>query len=713
MEVTGFTDADTDRMETINRIPTNNGEWTADRTGYARVNFNTNNSTDANQSSVCQITKNGAIYESRIIGPGISNYYTTIKFSKGDVIKLSCERNFANCGLYYIPPKLVDEKPPTVSDEQFRNYFPVPDYTNRVAVSVTLDTDITAPASGFLRIQIAATTTGATYAYVYVNGGNPSNVMAREVFPSAGSGHTFIAEFPITQGDVFRVVWVNATITSQHCAIFRPKFESVMAPNSSYPFAETDANGYYDIYVSPSGNNLNDGLAATTPLQTIEQAFDNASKVEFTSKGAIRINLAAGEYTLTPDYVAPTIYTHVYLIGSGADRYASTVNVSGATAGWRNNYGGTLHLRNFTIKGEVTATTGQLLRLNTGVFELDAIHFEGTTLSVSYSGCYCNIGVVRFWDCSFKDIPIAVHCNGGFINVGFTYGTPSSGVQKFYNASAGVISTGNVPATWYTGSYKEESGGGRVIGYNTRLPSGVDLNTLIVQGVYNNTGGEIIVNGPSGLVASQNTLVEVQQLQDGSQGLLQHLKQFPVAATAVTSTGFQEWVRSGFNSSGTVTWGPWKRIITNEDVTNYDHVRVRIVRTDSAVKTWVRLAAIVTPTSSGNTDVYGITFDGRNNGDITRHAIGHLGIIVRNQGGTILVDTKLIKAGHADVEFGLTPIPSPGGIIDLFFCTNAYPYLVYSNTGTVMITPDGQISSPITTQPSGYTKIMPTALATA
>jgi hypothetical protein len=610
---------------------------------------------------------------------------------------------------YYIPPKFVDEKPPVVSDEQFRNYFAAPDKDNMTGfLPITaFDADVTIPESGFCRLHIQATTTAVSTADIRRNG----QTIDRKAFPITGINY-FASEFVVSQGDIITVLWTNATFMTNNTFIYRPKFESVMAANSSYPFAETDSAGYYNIYVSPGGNNTNDGRTAATPLLTIEQAFTNASKVAFTAKGGIRISLAAGEYTLTPNYVVPNFDNRVTVGGPGATPSDVVVNVSGSTCGWYFNRA-SVTLSSFTVRGTLDgATVGAgLVNFFSNVVDVTNMRFVGTSKANRYAGMCFISGISRLSSNSFIDLPVAIESYGAY--VGSVWPASSSGNDLFYSACGGIIDSPPITPTSYT-KYKEETNGGRVIGHNIQLPANTDLNTLVTQGVYNNISATAIDNGPAGLATSQNTLVEVQQLQDGSQGVNQHLKQFPVNSS---NTNLSEWVRNGFNNAGTVTWGSWKRFATDTDIEPLMNGKIRRVYATSSSKVWIRILSLTTPTAGGEQYEYAINFIGGNaNASLSQRAIGQLYFGVRNDGSSISVFTRLTHNGPTtatSIQFGHSPVPSPGGIIDLYFTTTGYPELRYTNFGKNLITPDGIISSPITTQPSGYVAIAPTALATS
>jgi len=81
-----------------------------------------------------------------------------------------------------------------------------------------------------------------------------------------------------------------------------------------------------DIYVSSNGNNEN---AATKerPVQTIEKAFEEATKIRKSSNETITIHLMEGEYHLsTPLVILPEL-SNIAIIGEGADK----VSVKGST----------------------------------------------------------------------------------------------------------------------------------------------------------------------------------------------------------------------------------------------------------------------------------------------------------------------------------------------------------------------------------------------
>jgi hypothetical protein len=255
---------------------------------------------------------------------------------------------------------------------------------------------------------------------------------------------------PVAAGDKVMVDWLNANVTDHHSAIAPPKFESVMVPNSSYPFADIPT-GMYEIYVSPSGNNSNDGRTAATPLQTIEQAFTNASKVALTSRGAIRINLAAGEYTLTPNYLVREFNTPILVRGTGSVNTDVTINVSGTTYGWeflRAN----VEIQLLTIKGTLTSppSVGSgLLLIASSISNLVNLNFVGTDKTNSYAGLTVVGGEARISSATFTNLPIAIENYGSLIDVVWP-NSASSGNDIFYRNSGGITNTPLISPSQYT-----------------------------------------------------------------------------------------------------------------------------------------------------------------------------------------------------------------------------------------------------------------------
>jgi hypothetical protein len=697
--------------ETINRVdPVLGGSWVADRSGFVRVGGVLATADAGNVVNVF-IDGQSALWYNGDGGSGDTGMQSVCPITKGSTVTIRATPDgtplkAAYC--FYIPPKFVTEKPVIVSDEQFRNYFAVPDFNNTdSSIKIPdINTNYVISKTGFYRFYITAITTGPSRASVSrKNLLSGSHTEEAETFGTAGS-YTFIKTIAVTAGDTISLDWTNATLTANSCFFVYPKFVSVSAPTvEEWPFVPLTQD-YFNLYVDPAGSDSNEGTSAGLPLATIPAAFQKASKVVLPTRGGIRINLAAGEYTLPDNYTLPLLNPYLFIAGANIDTTIINVNGVGGN-GILANYVNS-RMWSFTLKGACdTAGNNALLQTNGGTAEFYRVAFLGTNKTVAYNGLFAGVGTARLVDCRFNNLPVCVNTGGAFV-VCRDVMSASSGNDLMYKTYGGIIDSHTVPVASYT-RYKEEAGGGLVIGFNAQIPANTDLNTVGMPGVYyfSYADAGTITNKPD---TTKTCILKVERSTSGAYGVNQHLAE---TSTSAVSTG-SEWYRQGYGPlTGTITWGPWKRFITDADVSRYDHTRMRYIYADSAVKTWVRLASITTPTVSGGVQSYGITFDARANNNQAVHAIGQLSVLIRNNGTSILVDTKLIKVGHADIEFGLTSIPSPGGIIDLFFCTTSYPSLVYENTGHITITVEGTISSPITTQPSGYTKIVPTALATA
>ena len=76
-------------------------------------------------------------------------------------------------------------------------------------------------------------------------------------------------------------------------------------------------NETIDIYVSPLGNNSNNGKKAT-PFKTLEKALENAKSLERTEK--INIYLLEGEYHLSSTLKITSQLNNTSIIGEGADK---------------------------------------------------------------------------------------------------------------------------------------------------------------------------------------------------------------------------------------------------------------------------------------------------------------------------------------------------------------------------------------------------------
>jgi hypothetical protein len=104
---------DYSNRETINRIPTSGGSWTADRTGFAYVDGYSNGN-----AGVAIYVNNQIISENSVISQ--SGGGEIVAISKGDVIRL--EGGSYSRGCWFIPSKFTVVKNPTLVIEEGSDY---------------------------------------------------------------------------------------------------------------------------------------------------------------------------------------------------------------------------------------------------------------------------------------------------------------------------------------------------------------------------------------------------------------------------------------------------------------------------------------------------------------------------------------------------------------------------------------------------------------
>jgi hypothetical protein len=230
--------------ETINRVdPILGGSWVADRSGFVRAGGVLATADAGNVVNVF-IDGQSVLWYNGDGGSGDTGMQSVCPITKGSTVTIRATPDqtplkAAYC--FYIPPKFVTQAPTIISDEQFKNYFAVPDKDNMTGfLPITaFNADVTIPESGFCRLHIQATTTAVSTADIRRNG----QTIDRKAFPITGINY-FASEFVVSQGDIITVLWNNATFTSSNTFIYRPKFESVPVPviveNPDYSNTEVD-----------------------------------------------------------------------------------------------------------------------------------------------------------------------------------------------------------------------------------------------------------------------------------------------------------------------------------------------------------------------------------------------------------------------------------------------------------------------------------------
>jgi hypothetical protein len=727
ISVSGMMVPDYSRMESINRISTVDGQWTADRTGFVVLNINAISANPAlRRWTINNITvgRNSAVQAVNV--PYGSQVCLCAAVQKGDVIKAEVDPSLAGLQTtqiycYYIPPVFVKECPVVVSDEQFHNFLAIPDWAgrdtaNKFPANAAPGSSWTVERAGFVKLKLYNGTSSV------IDPGMAITLNGAEAVSTAQSFSVDSTVIPVSAGDVLSVTGGPGGGTGRviECFYIPPKFESVAAPSSSaYPFVDL-VQDMYNLYVSPGGSNDNTGETAAVPLQTIEQALLKASRLAFPLRGIVQINLAAGEYTLPPDYNIPYIGRRVHLCGPGASPAQVIINVSGNQFGVRGIYVN-VGLYALTVKGSVPAAGGQLVNLAGGVFDLQNVVFEGIDKTAAYVGLYCAVGIMRAYSCEFKNLPVAVMAHGGTISIS-TPSAGSTGNDVFYKSSnGGIISTPLTSSAQYT-RYKIEETGGRVTGSNISIPAAANLDGLIDPGVYFSNLADTpgITGKPADFPAADYSfLLETSRPSDAALNRVQKL----ITNSGQITANADEWRRIGSVniSTGACVWRPWERMISSRD---YDRIRPRTVRSApwGGTKLWVPLGSVTTTTTSGDSKIFAIDWYGGCDSNQAMFASGSLQLRVRNGSTTAFaVGTVLSHFGAAranSVTFGYTSGNGtvPGATVTLYFVCMAYGQLSYTNMETVsgqgvLLTAEGSVTG-LTAAPAGFIEIVPNAPVT-
>jgi hypothetical protein len=240
---------DMDNMETVDRITTNGGTWTADRSGYISVTLAANN-TESLGYLFGEIFINGkpVASETTVYDADANKKLRfsppPIEIHKGDTVKLSVEARdgavpldvFYHC--YFIPPKFTRLAAPVISDEDFSNYMPTPDEDNIDTTELITadDGEWVADRTGYVICEVEGVINnelGSIRGNVIING----VVMGY----NQGNAKTFnqargrLGPYPVAVGDIVKLqlgAYNGATITPQgfHCYFMPPKFVRLSAP---------------------------------------------------------------------------------------------------------------------------------------------------------------------------------------------------------------------------------------------------------------------------------------------------------------------------------------------------------------------------------------------------------------------------------------------------------------------------------------------------
>jgi hypothetical protein len=233
-------------METVNRITSNNGTWTADRTGYVSFYCNSLGSSTESWISVKFAINNKSVGGGTTYCPvGAAHDETAIAMVRaGDVVKIVANGEVQNVNCFFIPPKLVSIAQPKVS-EDFLNVAMVPDWSNIEAVnripaaSLSSNTNSkfgswTADRTGYVKCVLYALSDMAHVSLVISINGQYMYVSGKDGPVSMTS--YYATTVPVKVGDQITFIFgsgenANITVSQSGCYFIPPKFVTTQAPN--------------------------------------------------------------------------------------------------------------------------------------------------------------------------------------------------------------------------------------------------------------------------------------------------------------------------------------------------------------------------------------------------------------------------------------------------------------------------------------------------
>jgi hypothetical protein len=223
---------DSANKETINRISTNGGTWTADRSGFVVCQLYADSITSGTES--VQVTvwiNNKRIVDDAITDmPRVRFATEPIPVKTGDVVKLQVVSpqtitwDYYTC--YFIPPIFVEALAPVIA-ENFMNYMCVPDYANLDSASkiTAIDGTWTVDRVGFVQLHLYAGAS-ATNCYWSINSKSISHL---EQLANSPQVNKMIV--PVKIGDIIKLNKIAGTTPTQiYCYFIPPLFVAKSAP---------------------------------------------------------------------------------------------------------------------------------------------------------------------------------------------------------------------------------------------------------------------------------------------------------------------------------------------------------------------------------------------------------------------------------------------------------------------------------------------------
>ncbi|MDR3152904.1 MAG: hypothetical protein LBW85_01195 [Deltaproteobacteria bacterium] len=215
-------------METVNRIPANNGSWAADRTGFVSVIMSLNNlNADPAGWILAYVVVNGKDVTfsqmKREDGSSLRFMPSPIPVSKGDVVSLHANVDTNGIAVLdaetvmcrFIPPRLVSERVPAVAGE-FLNYVSGPDFTRQADTGIdALGKSWTAIDNGFVRAMVVNSSVSGT-SWILING--------TAVGSTGMTTGAFCDLYPVMKGDVVSVEADGSTASLVQCTFYYPRF---------------------------------------------------------------------------------------------------------------------------------------------------------------------------------------------------------------------------------------------------------------------------------------------------------------------------------------------------------------------------------------------------------------------------------------------------------------------------------------------------------
>ncbi len=177
---------------------------------------------------------------------------------------------------------------------------------------------------------ITNSTFSGNSAYLYGGGIAFSDGASSIIGGSPGAGNYFIGNYAASGADISGNMSTATSITASHNTFAgihysdyyiapQDKFDLTGCISETVPITE-------DVYVSPLGDNNNDGLSWATAFQTIHHAY---SQVFATALNPVTIHLAVGEYSysVTGEIFPLPMMPRVAL--SGVDQTSTIINAEG------------------------------------------------------------------------------------------------------------------------------------------------------------------------------------------------------------------------------------------------------------------------------------------------------------------------------------------------------------------------------------------------